>query len=244
VSEMSRLPRPGSWSDIPSGDLLRQSATEALAPWWPRLFGYHLLKMGPLAAQIEAGASPIAHHFSLFDDAAAQLRGDFLQLPLQNASVDAVLMSLLLEFEDNPYRVLRETDRVLIAGGYLFIVGVNPLSPAFLGKLLPKYQQQLPWSGHFFLPSRVKDWLGLLGYQIVCDERRVYHSLLGKVARHSLWQQGLEAWLPGAGCLYIIGGRKLESPLTPIQEKRPLRQGNWAPAPTVGRSAGRSVKGS
>lgn len=59
-------------------------------------------------------------------------------------------MSMLLEFETDPYKLLRETDRVLISGGYLFIIGFNPLSPAFMGKLLPRYQQKLPWSGRFY----------------------------------------------------------------------------------------------
>lgn len=243
--------KPNCWDDLPNGEILRQAVSEVMSSWVPRMFGYHLLKMGPLAADLPLQPSPIKHHFSMVDevlgrdvyadvsaplDVGTLLLGDYTHIPLQGASVDAVMMQLLLEFEDDPYRILRETDRVLIAGGYLFIVGINPLSPAFIGKLLPKYQTQLPWSGRLFMPSRVRDWLGLLGYQVVCDERRVYHSLIGKLAKVSIWQDALAAWLPSAGCVYIIGARKLESPLTPVQEKRKVRQPQWSTAPTAGRA--------
>ncbi|MCE9684665.1 class I SAM-dependent methyltransferase [Shewanella sp. AS16] len=228
--------KPQSWTALPNGAQLRQRVMACISPWWPKIFGYHLLKLGPLSAQLPSEGCSVAHQFSLFPDRGAQLQGDFCHLPLQHASMDAVLMSLLLEFEADPYRILRETDRVLISGGYLLIVGLNPLSPAFIGKLLPKHRDELPWSGRFFLPSRVRDWLGLLGYQVVCDERLLYHSLLGEFQDSGFWQQTLEAWLPSAGSLYLIVARKLETPLTPIADRRKRRQPQWSTAPSAGRS--------
>lgn len=234
---MSCKTKPDTWDDIPNGEVLARSVDAYMSTWFPRLFGYHFLKLGPLAAQMDSMKCSISHHFSMVDSPSATLCGDYTHLPLQNASIDAIAMQLLLEFEDDPYRILRETDRVLISGGYLFIVGINPLSTAFIGKLLPRYQNSLPWNGRFFTPSRVRDWLGLLGYQIVCDERSVYHSMIGTMAQQSIWQESLAAWLPSAGSLYIIGARKLESPLTPIQAKRKVRQPQWSAAPTAGRSS-------
>ncbi|MGI1987906.1 class I SAM-dependent methyltransferase [Shewanella glacialipiscicola] len=226
--------KPKQWDDLPNGAALQQAVAEHLENWWPRVFGYHLLKLGPLSAALSSMASPVAHHFSLSSSQDASIMGDFCHLPLQNGVIDAVVMSLLLEFEPDPYRILRETDRVLIAGGYLFIVGFNPLSPLFLGKLWPKYQDCLPWNGRFFMPSRVRDWLGLLGYQVVADERVVYHPLIGEFTQGRFFQQSLASWLPSAGSLYVIVARKLESPLTPIRDKRKVRQTNWSTAPTAG----------
>ncbi|MGI2182347.1 class I SAM-dependent methyltransferase [Shewanella oncorhynchi] len=236
MSHFSTELKPEQWSDLPNGEALQQAVAKQLEEWWPRVFGYHLLKLGPLSAELSSMASPVAHHFSLSPSKGASIEGDFCHLPLQNAAIDAVVMSLLLEFEPDPYRILRETDRVLIAGGYLFIVGFNPLSPVFLGKLWPKYQDRLPWNGRFFMPSRVRDWLGLLGYQVVGDERLVYHPLMGEFTQGKFLQQSLASWLPSAGSLYLIVARKLESPLTPIRDKRKVRQTNWTTAPTAGRS--------
>lgn len=236
MSHFSTELKPEQWSDLPNCEALQQAVAKQLEDWWPRVFGYHLLKLGPLSAELSSMASPVAHHFSLSRSKGASIEGDFCHLPLQNAAIDAVVMSLLLEFEPDPYRILRETDRVLIAGGYLFIVGFNPLSPVFLGKLWPKYQDCLPWNGRFFMPSRVRDWLGLLGYQVVGDERLVYHPLMGDFNQGKFFQQSLASWLPSAGSLYLIVARKLESPLTPIRDKRKVRQTNWTTAPTAGRS--------
>ena len=236
MSHFSTELKPEQWSDLPNGEALQHAVAKQLEDWWPRVFGYHLLKLGPLTAELSSMASPVAHHFSLSPSKGASIEGDFCHLPLQNAAIDAVVMSLLLEFEPDPYRILRETDRVLIAGGYLFIVGFNPLSPVFLGKLWPKYQDCLPWNGRFFMPSRVRDWLGLLGYQVVGDERLVYHPLMGDFNQGKFFQQSLASWLPSAGSLYLIVARKLESPLTPIRDKRKVRQTNWTTAPTAGRS--------
>ncbi len=228
---------PQHWSDLPNGDRMKQSVEQQLAPWWPKVFGYHMLSLGPLSSQINMPGLPIGRKFSMFDAAGASVRGEFNALPIQNGVIDAVVMNMLLEFEPDPYKLLRETDRVLISGGYLFIVGFNPLSPAFVGKILPKYQHKLPWCGRFFTPSRVKDWLGLLGYQVVADERIIHHHLLSEIDKESIWQHALRAWLPGTGSLYIIVARKLETPLTPIYEKKKMRQPNWTTAPTAGRTS-------
>lgn len=236
MSYHTEMHKPEQWDDLPNGQALQQAVADKLAHWWPRVFGYHLLKLGSLSAELSSMASPAAHHFSLCHTENASLVGDFCHLPLQNGVIDAVVMSLLLEFEGDPYRILRETDRVLIAGGYLFIVGLNPLSSAFIGKLWPKYQDKLPWCGRFFMPSRVRDWLGLLGYQVISDERLVYHPLIGDVNDGQWLSQTLASWLPSAGSLYLIVARKLESPLTPIRDKRKQTQTNWAPAPSAGRA--------
>lgn len=236
MSQPNAVLKPETWQDLPNGEALQAAVARQLDYWWPRVFGYHLLKLGPLSAELSSMDSPVAHHFSLSPAQPASIEGDFCHLPLQNGVIDSVIMSLLLEFELDPYRILRETDRVLIAGGYLFIVGFNPLSPVFLGKMWPKYQAQLPWCGRFFMPARVRDWLGLLGYQIVSDERLVYHPLMGELSQGRFLQQRLASWLPSTGSLYLIVARKLEFPLTPIKDKRKARQPQWSAAPTAGRS--------
>ncbi len=231
------MTKPQGWQDLPNGLWLQEAIEERLAPWWPKVFGYHLLSLGPLSANLEKPNLPIGREFSMCQQGEASFNGDYSCIPLQNGVIDGVVCDLLLDFEPEPYRVLREIDRILISGGYLFIVGFNPLSPAFLGKIIPQYQEKLPWCGHFFTPARVKDWLGLLGYQLVADERLVYHHLISDIRDETIWQQALHAWLPSCGSVYILVARKLESPLTPLADKQTIVQPKWSTAPTVGRAS-------
>ncbi len=233
---MSIHHKPQQWHQLPCGDEIQLAVEQRLASWWPRIFGYHLLKLGPLSHQISSLNCNISRHFSIHEEEGASIIADPHHLPLQSGSMDAVLMSFLIEFEQDPYRLLREVDRVMICGGYIFICGLNPVSTAFAGKLLPKYQTQIPWSGQFFMPARVKDWLGLLGYQILQDERFIYHPLIGDINQGSWWQNRLERWLPGIGSVYLIVARKMDSPLTPIREKKKARAPQWAQASTAGRT--------
>jgi SAM-dependent methyltransferase len=232
---MQRMIKPRHWHELPQGDKVKSEVESQLSPWWPKVFGYHLLKLGPLSSQLSSDASTIARQYSVFDCDGADIIADPHHLPLQNASMDTVVMSFLMEFEKNPYRLLREIDRVLICGGYLFIVGFNPISPLFMGKVLPRYQTKLPWCGQFFMPSRVKDWLGLLGYQVLEDSRCLYHPLLTPYPYEQYGANFLRKWLPGTGSVYVIVARKLSSPLTPIQDKKRARQTNWTTAPSAGR---------
>ncbi|MGX9459690.1 methyltransferase domain-containing protein [Shewanella sp. A14] len=232
--------KPLMWHDLPFGELMQAEIEAKLAPWWPRIFGYHLLKVGALSGQLNSLHCNIARHFSIYDDISASIQADPHHLPIQQSSIDAVLSCFLLEFESDPYQILREFDRVLISSGYIFIVGFNPISPAFIGKILPKYQTTLPWNGQFFMPSRVKDWLGLLGYQVLADERFMYHSLLGQRVDNSphqaFWQKSMANWLPSTGSVYLIVARKLTVPLTPIKDKSKVKAPNWSTAPTASRS--------
>ncbi|MBT1445997.1 methyltransferase domain-containing protein [Shewanella sp. JM162201] len=225
------------WQALPAHPHVRDAVNQTLAPWWPKVFGYHLLKLGALAASLDSSDCSIGHQITLDSAPGFGVQASFSQLPFQNACIDAVLMSLLLEQESDPYRVLREADRLLISGGYLFIVGCNPLSTLFTGKLLPSYRERFPWQGRFFLPSRVRDWLGLLGYQVISDERFFYHPMIGSPERFGFWQDALQAWLPGAGSLYLLVARKIDIPLTPVGVKRKVSQPSWSTATSAGRSS-------
>ncbi|KFZ37268.1 methyltransferase type 11 [Shewanella mangrovi] len=229
------------WEALPNGPQLLAEVDNALEEWWPRIFGYHLLKLGALSLEMTSSASKINHTFTLFPDHRADVVADFDQLPLKSCSVDAVLMPLLLEFEQDPYRILREVDRVLVSGGYLVICGINPFSSAYTGKLFPQYQNRWPWYGRFFMPARVKDWLGLLGYQLVADERLGFHSFLPDWNYPRLCRQWQQRLLPGTGSLYLFIARKLDTPLTPIAPKNKKRVAGWQPAATGGFS-GRNMK--
>ncbi|WP_394131804.1 class I SAM-dependent methyltransferase [Shewanella maritima] len=226
---------------MPHGDRMCRAVENQLAPWLPRVFGYHLLKLGALSAQVSTLNCSVSRHYNIFEQPIgehvnANMLADIHHLPIQAKSADALMSVFNLEYEDDPYQLLREMDRVLISGGYLFIVGFNPVSPLFIGKLLPQYQPQFPWCGQFFMPSRIKDWLGLLGFQIQSDERFFYDTLLTDKSSIKKLQNNLSHWLPNAGSIYLIVARKIETPLTKITAKQKSKNKNWSTAPTAGRT--------
>lgn len=86
-------------------------------------------------------------------------------LPIANQSVDLVVLPHLLEFSEDPHQILREVERILIPEGQLIITGFNPLSLWGLTKQARR-GKGFPWNGNYLSPTRVKDWLKLLGFEV------------------------------------------------------------------------------
>lgn len=231
---------PSDWDQFPHGRYLLESIEESLAPCWSRIFGYHLLKLGALSKDIEITDCMVSRQFSLCDDQGSNIIGNLGSLPIQNNAIDAILATFLFEFHQNPYLILREMDRALVCGGYLILVGFNPLSLGFVGKILPKYQNEFPWCGHYYLPSRIKDWLALLGYKVMDDKRIVFHPMIGSMEKGVFLQKRLASWLPNSGSIYLIMAKKLDCPLTPIKEKRKIKSSNWSTVPSAGKMSHKS----
>ena len=210
-------PGPASWQQIPQGEALRAATEQLLADWWPQIFGYYLLKVGDLSCQLDTSASPIKHHIHLGIKAEnRQLSADSDALPLLDLSVDALLLCHAHEFCTDPHHLMREMHRVLRADGYLLLSGFNPISLAGLLKLNPWFKEKVPWNGRFFTLSRLKDWLYLLGFEVVMEQRFYASSLLGNEPATSRWRSFLAR---GFGSSYLLVARKRELPLTPIRPK-------------------------
>ena len=218
---------PKSWSDLPNGDAILSAIETQLAPWWPKFFGYHLLKMGSLSSEISTKDCAIKNQFSItqkYDG--GDIVADIDDLPLLEHSVDVCLLSHALEFSLDPHHIIREANRVLIPNGYLVITGFNPMSLAGLNRLLPYRRKQMPWSEHFFSPMRIKDWLHLMGFEILADDRCLHSSLSGKINKNrmaSTWQNIAQKYLKPLGSIYVIVAKKRVLPLTPIKPKWQLR---------------------
>ncbi|MDF5436246.1 SAM-dependent methyltransferase, partial [Vibrio parahaemolyticus] len=93
----------------------------------------------------------------------------------------------------------------------------NPLSLTGLASLLPWRKHNLPWSGRMFTSNRIKDWLGLLNYQVIhCDR----YALFPMKRYRTMWtwlENSLGDWASPAGSLYYIVARKRTYPLKPIK---------------------------
>ena len=84
--------------------------------------------------------------------------------PILTDSVDAIVLPHTLELSRDPHQVLREADRSLIPDGHLVILGFNPRSVWGGRRILSRKDGRMPWDARFLGMSRIKDWLGLLGF--------------------------------------------------------------------------------
>lgn len=220
---------PISWQALPNGEVVKKAIEDQLAPWWPKFFGYHLIKLGALSAEITIPSCTINSQVNInnrgdFTD----VIGDIDDLPLLEHSVDVCLLSHALEFSLDPHHVVREANRVIIPNGYLIITGFNPFSLAGLNRFLPYRKNKTPWNEHFFTPMRVKDWLHLMGFEILADQRCLHTNLTGQVSVDSTnnqWHRFAKNYLPALGSVYVIVAKKRVLPLTPIKPKWQISPG-------------------
>ena len=218
---------PISWQHLPNGELIVANINQTLAPWWPKFFGYHMLKIGALSGGIDSDKSLIKHQLTLTSQREnCDIVAEIDDLPLQEHSVDVCLLAHALEFSLDPHHVVREANRVLIPNGYLVITGFNPFSLVGLNKFVPYRRKQSPWNERFFSPMRVKDWLHLMGFEIQLDQRFLHSSLSGQISTGLIsehWRKLADRYFPSLGSVYVIVAKKRVLPLTPIKPKWQLR---------------------
>jgi len=218
---------PKSWNELPNGDVILSAIDSELQPWWQKFFGYHLLKIGALSSFINTSSCSIKNQFStagLGD--VGNVIADIDDLPFLEHSVDVCVLSHALEFSVDPHHVIREANRVLIPNGYLVITGFNPFSFAGLNKLVPYRRKNSPWNEHFFSPMRIKDWLHLMGFEILTDQRCLYTNLIGDSCNNKVaafCHDFASNYFNALGSVYVIVAKKRILPLTPIKPKWQIR---------------------
>lgn len=233
ISLSSIRERLCQWFASPLGQSLLEHENAALERVLPNLFGYHLVQLGETCEADLMASSRIGHRvkFALTPQSALtpnRLICASSHLPLDANSVDVVLLPHVLEYEEEPHDLLRESERILIAEGHVVILGFNPISLWGLRHLLLAWRERPPWSGHFYRAARVKDWLALLGFEIVKYESlyhrppfrsgRLLHKLkfLDKLGKH------LFPWMGG---VYMIVAKKRVFPVTPVKMQWRIRRG-------------------
>jgi SAM-dependent methyltransferase len=163
-------------------------------------------------------------------DVVAQLT----QLPVASASVDALLLPHSLEFETDPHAVLREADRVLVGEGQLLVMGFRARGP---------WGWRAAASRHGFPPGlqrllsegRVRDWLVLLGYEIIAVQRYLYCWPIapGDPAQPMPGALRRGWFYPWPASAYLLKARKRLFSVTPLRprlrERRALLGGALEP---------------
>lgn len=196
------------------------------------LFGYHLLQVGDFYSDNCLRGSKIPHRM-LMDEwlqqrdvaeqgGASPLFGSPESLPIATDSLDVVLLPHTLEFTDNPHQILREADRILVPEGHVVVLGFNPWSLWMLWRLVLGWRGRPPWCGRFIGQTRLRDWLQLLGFDIVGAQRYFFRPPLrhaGTMKRLAFLERLGKRWWPLLGAGYILVARKRVLPLTPIRPR-------------------------
>lgn len=218
------------WLDSTAGRYLQNKEQMLFDQAVVDIFGFNALQMGLSKLDLlrnsripnrivasDIHSSVASHQICCCDDF----------LPFAEQSLDILLLPHRLEFSPRPHQTLREAERVLIHEGYLIVSGFNPMSTWGLAMRLSR-SGAYPWSGHFIGLARMKDWLTLLGFEIVllqtsCSippfEKQLWY-------KHLSFMDKLDASIFG-GIYFIVAKKRVAGmmPLKPLWSGAVLKSG-------------------
>jgi SAM-dependent methyltransferase len=186
------------------------------------LFGYQLLQLGELGDDMGyLDGCPIRRKTLVTHRVDAGISGslvaDAARLPIASDSVDALIMVHTLDFSSDPHQVLREAERVLIAGGRVIVIGFNPYSLWGLWRLIGGWRGSVPWCGQFLSYPRLNDWLTLLGFGIErVDVMEFRPPTRSSAHLDAVERLGRRVWPMLAG-VYVVRAVKRVSRVTPVR---------------------------
>ena len=148
----------------------------------------------------------------------------------QGITVDLVLQHGL-DFCLSPHGLLREAASSVRPGGHLLIVGINPWSSWGLRHVFAKDALR---KARCISPSRVADWLNLLGFALEKRRFGCYRPPLASKAwqsRFSGWERKAGSWQLAGGGFYVLVARKMVVGLRPVNPSRREPMGKLIPLP-------------
>lgn len=204
------------WISSPLGRYLVEREQAYFDQVVANIFGFNALQIGFIQSDLLR-----ANRMSMRFSAGVQLAGDGKadikllsepgNLPLASQSIDLLLLPHVLEFSDNPHQILREVERVLMPEGQVIISGFNPFSLWGVPRLLPSRREYYPWNGKFISLPRIKDWLALLGFDVVAGRMCCYEPPLRSekwLRRFHFMEAAGDRWWALAGGVYFLQARK------------------------------------
>jgi SAM-dependent methyltransferase len=215
-----------TWLASGLGQAVLQAESELMSEALDDVFGWELLQLGTWGSKagLLSGCRTRRHAVianGRFKSSDADIGARLSQLPIANGAVDGVVLPHTLEFETDPYAVVREADRVLAGEGQLVVLGFKPFSLwGFRSRAISRGYP--PGLRRMLGAGRIADWLELLGYDVTLTRSYLFTPPWGGSAPRpgvpsALLRRGwIKPWPAGA---YLIKARKRVYTLTPIRPK-------------------------
>jgi SAM-dependent methyltransferase len=193
------------WFETPLGRYLVEREQRYFDNAVADIFGYNAFQVGmPEVDLLRASRIPLRLHVG--PDGPVDMRADFRDLPIASNSADLVLLPHVLEFAEHPHQILREAARVLMPEAHVVISGFNPFS-LWGWRRAAHRGAPLPWRGRFITLMRVKDWLALLGFEVIGGQMACYAPPSRQqkwLERFTFMETAGERWWPIAGGVYFL----------------------------------------
>lgn len=169
---MSTANTLNDWFATPQGQYLLAREQAFFDQTVTDIFGFNAVQLGlPEHEFLRTSRMPLRALAGT--ETGAQVRLSMDELPFDTASIDLMLLPHVLEFNEHPHQILREVERVLMPEGHVIIAGFNPRSLWGLRRAMGS-QTGYPWRGNFISLPRMKDWLALLGFEVVAGRFACY----------------------------------------------------------------------
>jgi SAM-dependent methyltransferase len=215
----------GEWWHSTLGRALISAESQLLSEALEDVFGWEFLQIGAWGAGQELLAGTRTRRRTVIASAGLIQGPDIIgrpsHLPIMSDLVDAALLPHALEFAADPYAILREVDRVLIGEGQLLVLGFCPMS---LWGLRARVTRDgfPPGMRRILSERRVREWLVLLGFEVVASRRYLYcgpwrSGPEPRAGNAPLLRRGLLSPFPAGA--YLIKARKRVRTLTPIRPR-------------------------
>jgi SAM-dependent methyltransferase len=205
------------WLRSPRGRRLLGLEERELKRVLPDLFGRHVLQIGSWGRGDRLLESSEMLHRAVLGtvpDLGAQALAEPERLPIQEKSVDAVVLPHCLEFSPSPYPVLREVNRILNDRGRLVVLGFSPWSAWAWRRWFGLRYRAFPPGARFISVGRLSDWLDLLDFEVV--EVRRFGVGFPWTRAASDEGAGLGRWLSAWSEAYALVAKKRVIPMTLI----------------------------
>ena len=219
------------WFKSTAGQYLQASEKPLFDQAVSDLFGFNALQVGSMPLDLLANSRMPNRYKALAIEAGGVVNGEHQAnvvcsddfLPFAEMSLDLLLLPHRLEFSDRPHQTLREAARVMMPDGHLIISGFNPISAwgacAFIKKLFCK-QLNYPWHARLIGLNRLKDWLALLGFEVVsvrsCCHVPPFENIIWHKRLLFMDKLGQHAFSRLAGVYFIVAKKRVPG-MTPIK---------------------------
>lgn len=226
-AERMSIPGLDAWLASPQGRYVLEWEQQQLDAVVADIFGFNALQIGLPQCDF-LRTNRMALRCRVGDCGPVQLRCDPGALPFASQSVDLVILPHLLEFAADPHQILREVERILIPEGQVIVTGFNPLSLWGLRRQTRR-DGNFPWNGSYLSPTRIKDWLKLLGFAVDRGQFGCYAPPCEQQKWLQRWhftESAGRRWWKFSGAVYLLRGIKRVAGLrllTPNWRKKPLR---------------------